>query len=124
PAYRRALTPTVTPANLGHYLQPNRKVQHAPRSLGIPLTLCNNAALLISAACTALAGSFAAFYVGFIEPQQVSGIDLSVQLVLICIIGGIGTVTGPVLGAVVLVLLSEALRSNLIAQGLFQVGMS
>jgi branched-chain amino acid transport system permease protein len=47
-----------------------------------------------------------------------------VQVVLIAIIGGIGTVSGPLIGAVVLVLLSEALRSNLIAEGLFKLGLS
>ena len=114
----------VKRSKLGYYLQAIREDQDAAHSLGIPLTQCKNAALLISAACTALAGSFAAFYVGFIEPQQVFGLDVSVQMVLVCIIGGIGTVTGPLLGAVVLVLLSEALRSNLIAQGLFKLGLS
>jgi branched-chain amino acid transport system permease protein len=54
----------------------------------------------------------------------VFGLDVSVQMVLVAIIGGIGTVSGPLIGAVVLVLLSEALRSNLIAQGLFQLGLS
>ena len=114
----------VKRSKLGYYLQAIREDQDAAHSLGIPLTQSKNAALLISAACTALAGSFAAFYVGFIEPQQVFGLDVSVQMVLVCIIGGIGTVTGPLLGAVVLVLLSEALRSNLIAQGLFKLGLS
>lgn len=103
----------VKRSKLGYYLQAIREDQDAAHSLGIPLTTCKNAALLISAACTALAGSFAAFYIGFIEPQQVLGLDVSVQPVLVCIIGGIGTVTGPVVGAAVLVLLSELLRSTL-----------
>jgi branched-chain amino acid transport system permease protein len=110
-------------SKLGYYLQAIREDQDAAHSLGIPLAKYKNAGLAISAALTALAGSYAAFYVGFIEPQQVFGIDVSVQLVLIAIIGGIGTVLGPMVGAVVLVLLSEALRSNLIAQALFKVGL-
>jgi branched-chain amino acid transport system permease protein len=114
----------VKHSKLGYYLQAIREDQDAAHSLGIPLALYKNAGLAISAALTALAGSYAAFYIGFIEPQAVFGIDLSVQLVLICIIGGIGTVAGPLVGAVVLVLLSEALRSNLIAQGLFKLGLS
>lgn len=113
----------VKRSKLGYYLQAIREDQDAAHSLGIPLTFYKNYALLISATCTALAGSFAAFYVGFIEPQQVFGLDVSVQMVLVCIIGGVGTVTGPVLGGVVLVLLSEALRSNLIAEGLFKLGL-
>jgi branched-chain amino acid transport system permease protein len=114
----------VKKIKLGYYLMAIREDQDAAHSLGIPLTTYKNAALIISAACTALAGSFAAFYIGFIEPQQVFGIDVSVQVVLIAIIGGIGTVSGPLIGAVVLVLLSEALRSNLIAEGLFKLGLS
>jgi branched-chain amino acid transport system permease protein len=119
-----AVNQVVKGSKLGYYLQAIREDQDAAHSLGIPLTSYKNAALVISAALTALAGSFAAFYVGFIEPQAVFGIDISVQLVLICIIGGIGTVAGPLIGAVVLVLLSEALRANLIAQGLFHLGLS
>jgi branched-chain amino acid transport system permease protein len=108
-----AVNLVVKRSKLGYYLQAIREDQDAAHSLGIPLTLCKNAALLISAACTALAGSFAAFYIGFIEPNQVLGLDVSVQPVLVSIIGGIGTVTGPVLGAAVLVLLSELLRSTM-----------
>jgi branched-chain amino acid transport system permease protein len=111
-----AVNAVVKRSKLGYYLQAIREDQDAAHSLGIPLTAYKNYALLISAACTALAGSFAAFYVGFIEPQQVFGLDVSVQVVLICIIGGIGTVTGPLIGAIVLVLLSEALRANLLGQ--------
>jgi branched-chain amino acid transport system permease protein len=106
----------VKRSKVGYYLQAIREDQDAAHSLGIPLTLYKNIGLLISAACTALAGSFAAFYIGFIEPQAVFGLDVSVQVVLICIIGGIGTVTGPMIGAVILVLLSEALRANLLGQ--------
>lgn len=110
-------------SKLGYYLQAIREDQDAAHSLGIPLAFYKNAALAISAALTALAGSFAALYIGFIEPQGVFGIDVSIQLVLICIIGGVGTVLGPVVGAVVLVLLSEALRANLLAHGLFKLGL-
>src|SRR5207248_984509 len=88
-----AVNLVVKRSKLGYYLQAIREDQDAAHSLGIPLTLCKNAALGISAALTALAGSFAALYIGFIEPQAVFGIDISIQLVLICIIGGIGTVT-------------------------------
>jgi branched-chain amino acid transport system permease protein len=101
----------VLRSKLGYFLQGIREDQDAAHSLGIPLTFYKNAALAISAACTALTGSFAAYYVGFIEPQQVFGIDVSVDMVLVAIIGGIGTVTGPLVGAIVLVLLSEAFRA-------------
>ena len=113
----------VKRSKLGFYLQAIREDQDAAHSLGIPPTLSKNAALGISAACTALVGSFAAFYVGFIEPQAVFGIDVSIQMVLIAIIGGIGTVAGPVLGAVVLVLISEFFRSSLAQAHLLVYGI-
>ena len=113
----------VKRSKLGYYLQAIREDQDAAHSLGIPPTLSKNAALAISAACTALVGSFAAFYVGFIEPQQVFGIDVSIQMVLTAIIGGIGTVAGPVLGAVVLVLISEGLRTTIAQAHLLVYGI-
>jgi branched-chain amino acid transport system permease protein len=113
----------VKRSKLGYYLQAIREDQDAAHSLGIPLTLCKNTALGISAACTALAGSFAAFYVGFIEPQGVFGIDVSIQMVLTCIIGGIGTVSGPIFGALVLVVLTEALRATLAQAHLLVYGV-
>ncbi len=56
----------------------------------------------------------------FIDPNIAFGLDVSVQIVLICIIGGIGTILGPVVGAMVLVPLSEVLRNP---RGLVQVGI-
>ncbi len=113
----------VRVSKLGYYLQAVREDQDAAHSLGIPIALTKNTGLAISAALTALGGGFYALYTGFIDPAGVLGIDVSIQLVLVCIIGGIGTVAGPILGAVVLVVLSEALRSNLLASALFAVGV-
>jgi branched-chain amino acid transport system permease protein len=118
-----AVNYAVKRSKLGYYLQAIREDQDAAHSLGIPLTQVKNAALGISAACTALVGSFAAFYVGFIEPNQVFGIDVSIQMVLTAIIGGIGTVGGPVIGAVVLVLISEALRASIAQAHLLVYGI-
>lgn len=110
-------------SKLGYYFQAIREDQDAAHSLGINLTVYKNIALAISATLTSLAGSFYAIYIKFIDPTTVLPLDLSVQIVLIAIIGGIGTIWGPVVGALVLVPLSEALRSNLIAQGLINTGL-
>jgi branched-chain amino acid transport system permease protein len=113
----------VKRSKLGYYLQAIREDQDAASSLGIPLARYKKTGLVISAALTALAGSFAALYIGFVEPDGVLGLDVSVQAALVCIIGGVGTVSGPVIGGGLLVLLSEALRANLLAQGLFKLGV-
>ena len=113
----------VQHSKLGYYFQAIREDQDAAHSLGIPLSLYKNFALAISASFTAWAGAFYGVYVGFIDPNTVLAVELSVQMVLICIIGGIGTIYGPVLGALLLVPLSEALRSNLLSDALIKVGI-
>ena len=113
----------VQRSKLGYCFQAIREDQDAAHSLGISLTLYKNVALIISALLTSLAGSFYAIYIGFIDPPTVLALDISVQIVLICIVGGIGTIFGPVVGAMVLVPLSEALRSNLIARAIFATGL-
>ncbi len=113
----------VQHSKLGYFFQAIREDQDAAHSLGINLTIYKNAALGISAIFTSLAGSLYALYVGFIDPSTVLSLELSVSIVLICIIGGIGTIFGPVIGALVLVPLSEALRSNLIGESLISSGL-
>jgi branched-chain amino acid transport system permease protein len=113
----------VQHSKLGYYFQAIREDQDAAQSLGIPLTLYKNIALAISAFFTAWSGAFYALYVGFIDPATVLAVEISVQFVLICIIGGIGTILGPVVGALVVVPLSEGLRANLLSDLLFKIGV-
>jgi branched-chain amino acid transport system permease protein len=110
-------------SKVGYYLQAIREDQDAANSLGIPLTLYKNVALMLSAFFTAFAGALYGLYVGFIDPQTALGLDISVQIVLTAIIGGIGTILGPVVGAAILVALSEALRANLLTDLLVRVGL-
>ena len=110
----------VQHSKLGYYFQAIREDQDAAHSLGINLAFYKNVALAISAAFTAWAGAFYAMFVKFIDPNIAFGLDVSVQIVLIVIIGGIGTILGPVIGAMVLVPLSEILRNP---RGLVQVGV-
>jgi branched-chain amino acid transport system permease protein len=110
-------------SKLGYFFQAIREDQDAAHSLGIPIARYKNIALVISAVLTSLAGSFYGIYVGFVDPPTVLGLDVSVQIMLICIIGGMGTLWGPVLGSLVLVPLSEGLRSNFITETLIGAGM-
>jgi branched-chain amino acid transport system permease protein len=117
------VTYLVQHSKLGYYFLAIREDQDAAHSLGISIPLYKNIALVISAVLTSLAGAFYGIYVGFVDPPTVLGLDLSVQIMLICIIGGMGTLWGPVLGSLVLVPLSEALRSNMITEGLVKIGL-
>ena len=110
-------------SKLGYFFQAIREDQDAAHSLGINLTIYKNTALAISAILTSLSGSLYALYVGFIDPTTVLSLELSVSIVLICIIGGIGTIFGPIIGALILVPLSESLRSNMVGQALIKSGL-
>jgi branched-chain amino acid transport system permease protein len=113
----------VQHSKLGYFFQAIREDQDAAHSLGISISRYKNIALVISAVLTSLAGAFYGIYVGFVDPPTVLGLDVSVQLMLICIIGGMGTLWGPVLGSLVLVPMSEALRSNMVTDLLVKIGM-
>jgi branched-chain amino acid transport system permease protein len=106
------VTWAVQHSKLGYYFQAIREDQDAAHSLGINLSVWKNIALVLSAVFTAWAGSFYALYTGFIEPGNTLTTEISVQMVLTCIIGGIGTILGPVVGALVVVPLSEWLRAS------------
>jgi branched-chain amino acid transport system permease protein len=118
-----AITYWVQHSKLGYFLQAIREDQDAAHSLGISIPIYKNIALVISAVLTSLAGSFYGIYVGFVDPPTVLGLDVSVQIMLICIIGGMGTLWGPVLGSLILVPLSEALRSNMFTDLLVKIGL-
>jgi len=94
----------------GYYWRAIREDQAAARSVGVPALRFKQIAMVLSAALTACAGTFYAQYVLFIDPGSVLPLSLSIQICLVAVLGGAGTVMGPLLGAAVLVPLSEATR--------------
>ena len=74
-------------------------------------------AVVISAGMTSFAGVFYAFFYNNLFPEQVFHILRSIELIIGPIIGGIGTLFGPILGAFVLTGLAEALTAALAAFG-------
>lgn len=99
-------------SKLGYYLVAIRSDDDAARSLGINVTKYKLIAMGISCFMISLAGTFYAQYFRYIGPDRIFGYDLAVQIALIALIGGQGTVMGPVIGAVVLVPLSEYLSAT------------
>src|SRR5690606_11719265 len=95
----------------GYYLAAVRNDQDAALALGVPTTRYKLYAAMISAAMTALGGTFYAQFVLFISPDKVFGANLGVVIAVVCIIGGRGTLWGPVLGALLLLPSEELARS-------------
>ena len=75
-------------------------------------------AVMVSAAVTSFAGVFYAFFYNNLFPEQVFGISRSIEIILGPIIGGVGTLFGPILGAFVITGLAETLTSAMSAYGL------
>jgi branched-chain amino acid transport system permease protein len=102
----------------GYYWQAIREDEEAARSLGIDTFRYKMIAVVISAAMTAVAGVFFAFYYNNLFPEQVFHIARSIEIILGPIIGGIGAPFGPIIGAFLLTGASEIMQNLLAAVGL------
>jgi branched-chain amino acid transport system permease protein len=101
----------------GYYWQAIRENEEAARALGINSFRWKMLAVAISSAMTAVSGVFFAFYYNNLFPEQIFHISRSIEIILGPVIGGVGTLFGPVLGAAVLTLLSEGITESLAAFG-------
>jgi branched-chain amino acid transport system permease protein len=97
-------------SKIGLYFRAIRDEPDAARSLGVDITRYKLIAIVISAAFTSIAGTQFAQYVLVIDPETVFPLLLSILVVLMTMLGGIGTLWGPIIGASVLFPLSEATR--------------
>jgi branched-chain amino acid transport system permease protein len=86
-----------------------REDAEAAAALGIDIFRSRMIAMLISSSMTAVGGVFYAFYYRNLFPTQVFDIGRSIELILAPIVGGLGTVFGPVVGAFILTPLGEGL---------------
>lgn len=100
----------VERSKLGYCLKAIREDETAAMSLAINTRLYKSIAMALSAALTAMVGTFYAQFVLFVDPPSVASFALSVLIPLIPILGGIGTVGGPLLGAALLIPISEYTR--------------
>ncbi|MBI3015487.1 MAG: branched-chain amino acid ABC transporter permease [Candidatus Tectomicrobia bacterium] len=114
----------ATSSKLGFYLVAVREDQDAAEALGINTTGTKIKALIISAFFTGMAGSFYANYMGYIDPPIVfSIVDVSIAMILVAVLGGVGTLGGPVVGAFIVVIASEIMRSVFAAANLLIYGI-
>ena len=101
----------------GYYWQAIRENEEAAQALGINTFRWKMIAVMISSAMTAVAGVFFAFYYNNLFPEQIFHISRSIEIILGPIIGGVGTLFGPILGAAVLTVLGDSITELLAALG-------
>jgi branched-chain amino acid transport system permease protein len=95
----------------GYYMRAVREGQETAESLGVNSTAVKLSAMALSAALTALCGAFFVQYNLRVDTPMVMSLDMSMKFVLVAILGGSGTLAGPLLGAAVLIPLQEYTRA-------------
>jgi len=104
-------------SRIGYFWLAIREDEEAARSAGIDTFRYKMIAVVISAGMTSFAGVIYAFYYNNLFPEQVFHISQSIEIILGPIVGGVGTLFGPILGAFVLTGLAETLTGTLNAAG-------
>ena len=117
----------------GAYLIAIREDESACEALGVNTFRYKMLAMVVSSFLTGVGGTFYAFYLFSLQPNSVFGIPLSVEIIIRPIVGGAGTVMGPILGSFILSPLAEVSRiyfgqggwagAHLIAYGLLLIAV-
>lgn len=97
-----ALTYYISRSKLGYYLNAGGEEPEAAMSLGVNVARAKLIAMAMSSFLTALAGTFYAQFTLYIHPKSVMSLDFSFEIAFIALIGGRGSIAGPVLGALLL----------------------
>jgi branched-chain amino acid transport system permease protein len=97
---------------IGHRLVAIRENEEAAQALGINLLRYKLFATALSAFLTALGGTLYAHYVTFIDPHTLLNMNMALEITIFSIVGGLGTIWGPLLGAGFLVPVAEIVRAS------------
>ncbi len=108
-----AIARAVSRSRMGYYFRAIKESHELAMGLGISFVRYRLAAIMISAFLSAAAGTLYAQYVLYLDPESVLVLSTSVQVVLIAMLGGAGSVLGPAIGALILVPVSELTRVTL-----------
>ncbi|MFW6070015.1 MAG: branched-chain amino acid ABC transporter permease [bacterium] len=105
------ITIAITRSRLGYYFQAIREDETAAAALGVNVLRYKVIAVMLSGALTAVGGTFFTQYFLFIDPTLAFGVSVSVEILLRPIVGGVGTVWGALVGALLLTPLAEFTRT-------------
>jgi branched-chain amino acid transport system permease protein len=96
------LTYFISRSKLGYYLNAGGEEPEAAMALGVNVARAKLIAMAMSSFLTALAGTFYAQFSLYIHPKSIISLDLSFEIAFIALIGGRGSIAGPILGALLL----------------------
>jgi branched-chain amino acid transport system permease protein len=107
------VTAWIERSRTGHCFVAIRENEDAAQAVGVNLIRYKLLGTALSAFLTALGGTFYAHYVTFIDPYTLLNLNMALEITIYAIVGGLGTLWGPLLGSAVLVPLAEGMRASL-----------
>ncbi len=96
------ITYLISRSKLGYYLMAGGEEPEAAMALGVNVAKARLTAMALSSFLTALAGTFYAQFSLYIHPKSIISLDMSFEIAFIALIGGRGSIAGPILGALLL----------------------
>lgn len=100
----------IEKAKIGFYLKAIREDEESASSIGVNTTRYKTYALCLSAFFTAFAGTFSAQLFWYVDPESAFSLEAVFNVILMVMVGGSGTILGPILGALLVTLVGEGLR--------------
>ena len=98
------VTALIRRNSLGYYLRAISNDEDAANAMGIHAYKTKVVAFLISAVLISITGAFYAFKVAYVNPNSMGAHDMAVRIAVVAIVGGMGTIWGPVLGGFICVI--------------------
>jgi branched-chain amino acid transport system permease protein len=105
----------LSASRFGYGLVAIREDEDAAGAMGINTTLYKTIAFAMSGGFAGLVGGVFAYWITFIDPEGVFKVITTIQMIIMAVFGGTGTVLGPLLGALVLTSISEVLSTQLVS---------
>lgn len=102
---------------IGSYLEAIRDDEFAAAAIGVPVRRYKLYAVAMSAGLTSIAGSYQVMVVLFVDPSSSTDLSLSTAIALVAVVGGAGSMWGPLLGAWLVIALQEYTRTYLSSTG-------
>jgi branched-chain amino acid transport system permease protein len=118
-----AISAWIRASRLGYGLLSIREDEDTARMLGVPTERFKIFTFVLSAALAGLVGAVYAYSLGYITSGSVFRVDFSLNMILHSLLGGIGTLAGPIIGALVMVFISNVLLGRLLDLHLMVTGL-
>ncbi len=118
-----AITAIVRRIRFGYGLLAIREDEDTAKMLGVPTEQLKIAAFVLSAALVGILGAAYGYSLNYFTTESVFRIDFSLNMMIYCLIGGIGTLAGPLLGTAVMLLLVQVVLGSLLELHLLITGL-